>query len=114
METTPETQSKTHQSGSHRLPAGREDWWSEDATATLIDNVATVHASDLHHHASNSESSLPPRFQTAHLENRDSETIPSDSRRFRFRFRFRSEKRSSTGDSMLLRGQVTPSLIYVT
>ncbi|CAA0382026.1 unnamed protein product [Arabidopsis thaliana] len=32
METTPETQSKTH-----RLPAGREDWWSEDATATLIE-----------------------------------------------------------------------------
>ncbi|KAL1187910.1 Trihelix transcription factor ENAP1 [Cardamine amara subsp. amara] len=37
METTPETQSKPHQSGSHRLPAGREDWWSEDATATLIE-----------------------------------------------------------------------------
>ncbi|CAE5966842.1 unnamed protein product [Arabidopsis arenosa] len=37
METTPETQSKTHQSGSNRVPAGREDWWSEDATATLIE-----------------------------------------------------------------------------
>ena len=34
METTPETQSKPHP---HRLPPGREDWWSEDATATLIE-----------------------------------------------------------------------------
>uniref|UniRef100_A0A1J3DY16 Trihelix transcription factor ASIL1 n=1 Tax=Noccaea caerulescens TaxID=107243 RepID=A0A1J3DY16_NOCCA len=38
MATTPETQSKSQsQSGSHRQPAGREDWWSEDATATLIE-----------------------------------------------------------------------------
>ncbi|CAN8269466.1 unnamed protein product [Cochlearia groenlandica] len=29
METKPET--------THRLPAGREDWWSEEATATLIE-----------------------------------------------------------------------------
>ncbi|KAF8106574.1 hypothetical protein N665_0137s0026 [Sinapis alba] len=40
METTPETQSKPQsQTGSaHRLPPGREDWWSEDATATLIES----------------------------------------------------------------------------
>ncbi|XP_056842409.1 trihelix transcription factor ENAP1-like isoform X3 [Raphanus sativus] len=42
METTPETQPKSQsQSGgggsSHRVPPGREDWWSEDATATLIE-----------------------------------------------------------------------------
>ncbi|KAH0943921.1 hypothetical protein HID58_003558, partial [Brassica napus] len=40
METTPETQSKSQsQTGgsSHRIPPGREDWWSEDATATLIE-----------------------------------------------------------------------------
>ncbi|CAH8339521.1 unnamed protein product [Eruca vesicaria subsp. sativa] len=37
METTPETQSKSQSTGSHRLPPGREDWWSEDATATLIE-----------------------------------------------------------------------------
>ncbi|KAJ4871562.1 sequence-specific DNA binding transcription factor [Raphanus sativus] len=39
METTPETQPKSQsQTGSsHRLPPGREDWWSEDATATLIE-----------------------------------------------------------------------------
>ncbi|KAJ0244175.1 Sequence-specific DNA binding transcription factor [Hirschfeldia incana] len=39
METTPETQTKSQpQTGSsHRLPPGREDWWSEDATATLIE-----------------------------------------------------------------------------
>ncbi|KAJ0263779.1 Sequence-specific DNA binding transcription factor [Hirschfeldia incana] len=43
METTPENQSKSQsQSGggggsSHRVPPGREDWWSEDATATLIE-----------------------------------------------------------------------------
>ncbi|KAJ0266341.1 Sequence-specific DNA binding transcription factor [Hirschfeldia incana] len=45
METTtppplPATQSKPHQPqsiGSHRQPsAGKEDWWSEDATATLL------------------------------------------------------------------------------
>ena len=42
MDTTPETQSKSQSQsggggGSHRLPPGREDWWSEDATATLIE-----------------------------------------------------------------------------
>ncbi|CAN8259775.1 unnamed protein product [Cochlearia groenlandica] len=38
METTPETKSKPQlQIGSHRLPPGREDWWSEEATATLIE-----------------------------------------------------------------------------
>ncbi|KAF8115182.1 hypothetical protein N665_0029s0028 [Sinapis alba] len=37
META--TQSKPHQphsTGSHRKPSGREDWWSEDATETLL------------------------------------------------------------------------------
>ncbi|CAN7002081.1 unnamed protein product [Brassica rapa subsp. trilocularis] len=39
MDTTPETQSKSQSQsgGSNRLPPGREDWWSEDATATLIE-----------------------------------------------------------------------------
>ncbi|KAL0900409.1 hypothetical protein Bca101_084370 [Brassica carinata] len=38
--TTPETQPKSQSQtggGSHRIPPGREDWWSEDATATLIE-----------------------------------------------------------------------------
>ncbi|KAF8081123.1 hypothetical protein N665_0903s0005 [Sinapis alba] len=39
METTPETKStsQSQSGGSHRIPPGREDWWSEDATATLIE-----------------------------------------------------------------------------
>ncbi|EOA21447.1 hypothetical protein CARUB_v10001830mg [Capsella rubella] len=33
METTPQSKA----SGSHRPPLGREDWWSEEATATLVE-----------------------------------------------------------------------------